>query len=125
MIRIVSLGAFLHAQGLDRQVAAPFGYDSVAKPKPAPDMVHAFATPPVRPRQIAVVGDNTHDLEMARAAGAVAVAVLSGNGGRADLAPLADASSTASATSADWLDAYRPLRESAACSMTPSRTGTA
>ena len=43
-----------------------------------------------RPTQIAMVGDSRHDLEAARAAGAVAVAVLSGPADRAALAPLAD-----------------------------------
>jgi phosphoglycolate phosphatase len=38
-----------------------------------------------------MVGDNTHDLEMAHAAGAgLAIGVLSGNSTRAELAPRAD-----------------------------------
>ena len=46
----------------------------------------------VAPGEIAVVGDNTHDLEMAHAAGAgAAIGVLTGNGTREQLAPLADA----------------------------------
>jgi phosphoglycolate phosphatase len=83
----------LAALGLAEAFAAAFGYDSVARPKPAPDPVHAFAAlAGLEPRAIAVVGDNGHDLEMARAAGAgLAVGVLSGNGTRASLSPLADA----------------------------------
>ena len=43
------------------------------------------------PREVAVVGDNPHDLEMARSGGAgAAIGVLSGNSGADDLAPLAD-----------------------------------
>jgi phosphoglycolate phosphatase len=43
-------------------------------------------------REIAVIGDNAHDLEMARSAGAgAAIGVLSGNSRAADLAPFADA----------------------------------
>ena len=42
------------------------------------------------PQQIALVGDTLHDLECARAAGAIAVAVLSGVASREDLAPHAD-----------------------------------
>jgi phosphoglycolate phosphatase len=111
---IVSLSAFLHAQGLDRQVAHRYGYDSVDKPKPAPDMVHAFARATgLAAHQIAVVGDNRHDLEMARAAGAIAVAVLSGNGARADLAPLADAVIGGIGELGGWLDGFQPARESA------------
>ena len=45
----------------------------------------------LRPAEIAMVGDNGHDLELARAAGCgLAVGVLSGTGTRASLSPLAD-----------------------------------
>ena len=41
--------------------------------------------------EVAVVGDNPHDLAMARSSGAgAAIGVLSGNSGADDLAPLAD-----------------------------------
>jgi phosphoglycolate phosphatase len=71
---------------------AAYGYDAVASPKPAPDAVYAFSDlTGLRPSEIAVVGDNRHDLEMARAAGAgLAIGVLSGTGTRESLAPLAD-----------------------------------
>jgi phosphoglycolate phosphatase len=84
--------AALAALGVDRYLPHVFGYDSVPKPKPAGDMVHAFAAATRLPvEEIAVVGDNRHDLEMARNAGAgAAVGVLSGAGGEPDLAPLAD-----------------------------------
>jgi phosphoglycolate phosphatase len=70
-----------------------FGYDSVARPKPAGDIVHAFAAAiGASPPEVAVVGDNLHDLDMARAAGAgAAIGVLTGNSSREDLAPHADA----------------------------------
>ena len=42
------------------------------------------------PQQVAMVGDSLHDLNAARAAGSVAVAVLSGPARRAVLAPHAD-----------------------------------
>lgn len=69
------------------------GYDSVKKAKPAGDMVHAFCRAcGIEPRHVAVVGDNPHDLEMARCAGAgVAIGVLSGNSTAEDLGALADA----------------------------------
>jgi phosphoglycolate phosphatase len=54
-------------------------------------MVVAFARQlGVAPARVAMVGDSRHDLEAARAAGALAVAVLSGPADRAALAPLAD-----------------------------------
>ena len=54
-------------------------------------MVLAFARYlGVEPARIAMVGDSLHDLDAARAAGAVAVAVLSGPADRAALEPSAD-----------------------------------
>jgi phosphoglycolate phosphatase len=54
-------------------------------------MVLAFARAlDVAPARLALVGDSRHDLEAARAAGALAVAVLSGPATRAELASLAD-----------------------------------
>jgi phosphoglycolate phosphatase len=80
------------AIGLDGVFDAVIGYDSVPHAKPAPDMVFQFARlTGLEPREIAVVGDNTHDLEMARTAGAgLAIGVLSGNGTQDVLEPLAD-----------------------------------
>ncbi len=68
------------------------GYDSGHGVKPGPGMVQAFAAAiELEAREIAVVGDNRHDLEMGRAAGAgLVVGVLSGNGAPADLDDLAD-----------------------------------
>jgi phosphoglycolate phosphatase len=84
--------AALKALGVEGYLPHVFGYDSVQRPKPAPDIVHGFAAATGLPLgEIAVIGDNAHDLEMARAAGAgAAIGVLSGNGGRAELQPLAD-----------------------------------
>jgi len=67
------------------------GYDSGHGAKPAPGMIEAFAREiGAETRQVALVGDTLHDLECARAAGAIAVAVLSGLATREDLAPHAD-----------------------------------
>lgn len=84
--------AALEALGIGGLLPHVFGYDSVARPKPAPDIVHAFSAATGVPLEaIAVIGDNPHDLQMARSAGAgAAIGVLTGNGGREDLAPLAD-----------------------------------
>ncbi len=83
----------LGAIGLGSFFAMVLGYDAVAHPKPAPDMVLAFATEAgMMPANVIVVGDNAHDLIMARTAGAgAAIGVLSGNSAPADLAPFADA----------------------------------
>jgi phosphoglycolate phosphatase len=80
------------ALGLTALFHSIIGYDSVAQPKPWPDQVHLFAARTgLDPAAIAMVGDNTHDLEMAHAAGAgLAIGVLSGNSTRAELAGLAD-----------------------------------
>lgn len=67
------------------------GYDSGFGAKPAPGMALAFAAAVgVAPGEVALVGDSRHDLETARAAGAVAIGVLSGPAPREALAPLAD-----------------------------------
>lgn len=84
--------ATLLAFGAAHLFDAIYGYDAVANPKPAPDVVYAFAdTVGVKPSEVAMVGDNRHDLETARAAGAgLAIGVLTGNSGHDDLAALAD-----------------------------------
>ncbi len=82
----------LAAIGLGAFFARVLGYDAVVHPKPAPDMVLAFAAEAgMTPADILVVGDNAHDMVMARTAGAgAAIGVLSGNGAADDLAPFAD-----------------------------------
>jgi phosphoglycolate phosphatase len=82
----------LLALGIAQMFDAAYGYDAVANPKPAPDSIYAFSDlTGLRPSQIAMVGDNRHDLEMARAGGAgLAIGVLSGTGTLETLAPIAD-----------------------------------
>lgn len=82
----------LLALGIAQMFDAAYGYDAVANPKPAPDTIHAFCDlTGLKPLQLAMVGDNRHDLEMAKAGGVgLAVGVLSGTGTRESLAPLAD-----------------------------------
>ena len=55
-------------------------------------MLHAYAAHlGLAPSQVAMVGDNRHDMEMARASGAgAAIGVLSGTGSHRTLAELAD-----------------------------------
>lgn len=99
--------AALIATGLSRNLPHVFGYDSVARPKPAPDMVLAFCVAArLEPDEVIVIGDNTHDLEMARSAGAArALGVTSGNSVAADLAPLADAVIRSIRELPAWLEA--------------------
>lgn len=87
-----SATATMRHLGVDRRLAAIIGYDSVERAKPAGDMVEAFcALARVEPGEVAVVGDNLHDIEMARAGGAgLAIGVLTGNGAAADLEPHSD-----------------------------------
>lgn len=79
------------ALGLDEAIEFVAGYDTGHGGKPDPGMVLAFARHlGVAPSRIAMVGDSLHDLDAARAAGAVAIAVLSGPADRAALEPRAD-----------------------------------
>jgi phosphoglycolate phosphatase len=68
------------------------GWDSVPTPKPSGDMIRTFAgLIGLDPSEIAMVGDNSHDIEEGRRGGAgLCIAVLTGNSAREDLAHLAD-----------------------------------
>jgi phosphoglycolate phosphatase len=79
------------ALNIGRFVDFVAGYDSVERAKPAGDMVHAFCRAcELMPAEVAVIGDNPLDLEMGKDAGAgLVIGVLTGNGGRDDLAGLA------------------------------------
>ena len=83
----------LSALGVADYIDATVCADDGIAVKPAPDMVlELCAMLGVEPARTAVVGDTVADLSMGRAAGAgLIVAVLTGVGGRADLASLADA----------------------------------
>ncbi|MGI9402384.1 MAG: HAD family hydrolase [Rhizobiaceae bacterium] len=78
--------------GFDNHVDYYAGYDSGHGVKPGPGMVHGFCSQiDCHPSQIIVVGDNRHDIEMGRAAGAGAtIGVLSGTGTAASLGADAD-----------------------------------
>jgi phosphoglycolate phosphatase len=55
-------------------------------------MIHAFATAlDIAPGEVAMVGDNAHDIETARAGGAgLAIGVLTGNSAAEHLEDIAD-----------------------------------
>lgn len=97
--------ATLAMLGIAQLFDAVFGYDAVARPKPAPDVLIAFSDMTgLRPDEIAIVGDNRHDLETGRAAGAgLSVGVLSGTGTRETLEPLADIILDSVVDLPDWL----------------------
>ena len=83
--------AQLRQLGLDALLEFVAAYDSGYGHKPDPEPVLAFAKfANVAPGEVAVVGDSEHDLGAARAAGAVAVGVLSGPVPQERLAPHAD-----------------------------------
>lgn len=87
-----AIARFVDLMGLGACFSFLAGYDSGFGHKPLPGMVHAFCDQAgCAPSEVAVVGDNLHDLEMARAGKAgLAVAVLTGTSTRADLEPHAD-----------------------------------
>ena len=93
--------------GVAQLFDAAYGYDAVANPKPAPDTILAFCDlTGLRPAEIAMVGDNRHDLEMARAGGCgLAVGVLSGTGTRESLSSIADVVLDSVADLPDFLSA--------------------
>jgi phosphoglycolate phosphatase len=98
--------AAIASVGLASYLPHIYGYDSVTRSKPAPDMVLAFARDTgIAPAEIAVVGDNPHDMEMARAAGAAAIGVTSGNSSADDLSSLADVVLPSVAALPEWLEA--------------------
>ena len=82
----------LEALGIDGEMAALACADDGIPNKPAPDPVLGLCSRlGVEPARTAVVGDSPADLRMGRAAGAGRViAVLTGVGDEATLAPLAD-----------------------------------
>lgn len=93
--------------GVAQLFDAAYGYDAVANPKPAPDAILAFCDlTGLRPTEIAMIGDNRHDLEMARAGGCgLAIGVLSGTGTRESLSQIADVILDSVADLPDFLSA--------------------
>jgi phosphoglycolate phosphatase len=78
--------------GIATNIAFACGYDSGHGAKPEPGMVRAFCRETgLAPGEVAVIGDNSHDMEMGRAAGAgLRIAVLTGTGTRETLVPISD-----------------------------------
>ena len=84
--------AMMHRFGVHHQFAYYAGFDSGHEPKPHPSMALGFCTATgLRPEEIAVIGDSTHDLKLAHAVKAgLAIGVLTGASSAEDLRPYAD-----------------------------------
>jgi phosphoglycolate phosphatase len=82
----------MQALGVQDLFDVILGADSVARAKPAGDMIHAFASAlGIAPEEVAMVGDNAHDIETARDGGAgLAIGVLTGNSASEHLDHIAD-----------------------------------
>jgi phosphoglycolate phosphatase len=88
---VFSATAQMKALGVDHYFDAILGADSVTVPKPSGEMVKLYAERmQLACSEIAMVGDNTHDMEEAHHGGAMAIGVLSGNAKREHLEPLTD-----------------------------------
>ncbi|RJF88934.1 HAD family hydrolase [Oleomonas cavernae] len=87
-----SIHALLAAFGLGGVLDFIAGYDSGYAAKPDPAVLAAFcAATGLVPSQVAMVGDNTHDVAMGWAGGAgLSIGVLTGTGTRASLTPSSD-----------------------------------
>lgn len=87
-----SIQAMLARLDLDHPLDFVAGYDSGWAPKPDPAVLHAFCRATgLEPAQVAMVGDNTHDMATGRRAGAgLSIGVLTGTGTRESLSPTSD-----------------------------------
>jgi phosphoglycolate phosphatase len=100
----VAVHAHVGKLGIDPFLQFAAGCDSGFGAKPDPGQVLAFAKAVgVDPSQIAVVGDTVLDFTAARAAGAVAVGVLSGPATAEQLSPHADVVLASAADVVAWL----------------------
>jgi phosphoglycolate phosphatase len=101
----ITARAHLRKLGLDGILAFVAGYDSGFGAKPDPGPVLAFVRAVGVPvSETAVVGDSVLDLTAARAAGAIAIGVLTGPAPSAVLAPYADVLLATASELPAWLD---------------------
>jgi phosphoglycolate phosphatase len=91
--------------GVRHLFSAVLGYDSVPDPKPAAGPVLKFCRDhDCQPSEVLVIGDNAHDIEMARNAGAAyAIGVMTGTGTREVLSHGSDAVLQSIADLPEWL----------------------
>jgi phosphoglycolate phosphatase len=101
----VTVRAHASKLGIDRILQFVAGYDTGFGVKPDPGPVLAFAKATrIGPSQVAVVGDTAVDVAAARAAGAIAICVLTGPAPAAALVP--DAVLASIEELPTWLDRY-------------------
>lgn len=106
--------AHLEAAGVLDCFDHVFGCDSGYAPKPNPDMLIAFAElTGCDPARTVMIGDSTHDLMAAKAAGMIPLAVLTGIAGHSVLAPHAESVLPSIAAVPRWLDARLPAESAA------------
>ena len=77
-----SLEMLMHRLGIDDAIPPErcFGVETVARPKPAPDLVYVIlGKMGARPEETLVIGDTTFDIEMGKAAGCHTCGVTYGN----------------------------------------------
>jgi phosphoglycolate phosphatase len=103
----ITVRAHARKLGIDRILQFVAGYDSGFGAKPDPGPILAFAKAAgVSPSQVAVVGDTALDVAAARAAGAIAIGVLTGPELAATLVPNADAILASAEELLIWLDQH-------------------
>ena len=87
----INVNRTLEQLGITHLVAFSCGADSGFGLKPGPGMVDAFCRQTgLAPHETAVIGDGLHDLQMARAAGAISIGITSGASSADTLEPYAD-----------------------------------
>lgn len=97
--------AHLAQAGVETAFDFVAGYNSGWGGKPEPGQLLAFAAKMgLDPAECAMVGDSLHDIHAARAAGMVAVGVLTGLAGPEVLGPEADVVLPSIAALPEWLD---------------------
>ncbi|MEM9228651.1 MAG: HAD family hydrolase [Pseudomonadota bacterium] len=95
----------LRNAGIDHLFDYVAGYDSGFGAKPGPGMLLGFADHvDVEASKVVMIGDSTHDMEAAAAAGMRRVAVLTGYATAEDLAPHAEVVLPSIAELPRWLD---------------------
>lgn len=102
---VASARAHLSAAGVETVFDFIAGYDSGFGGKPEAGQLFAFCeTLKLPPESCAMVGDSTHDLIAARAAGMISIGVLTGPARKSELQPFADVVLNSIAELSDWLD---------------------